>query len=179
MTGFIRSDPSSGMILEMDNKVSSDSIFELPESYGLGITYNQLGRLLIGIDILYQKWANAKYYDQTNAFNNRLKLNAGGEFIPNRTSKNFLNKIHYRAGLYYTNSYLKIKESRYNEYGLNMGLGIPIQDRRSIDRRSFLNFAFEYSIIRPESNSLIDEQYFKISFGFTFNESWFLKQKVQ
>jgi len=174
MTGIFRSDPSSGAIMDNENTVSVDSVFESPETYGLGFTYNQWGKLTIGADVLYQKWADAKYYDQTNAFNNLLKLNVGGEFIPNRTSNNSLNRLHYRAGLHYASSYLKIKDSKYNEYGVNLGLGIPMPDRRS-----FLNLAFEYSLIRPELKTLIDEQYFKVSIGYTFNELWFFKRKVQ
>jgi hypothetical protein len=170
----IRSDPSSGTIMSLTSSVSTDLAFELPESYGVGFTYNRLGKLTVGADVLYQKWASAKYYDQTNVFNNRLKLNAGGEFIPNRTSSNILSKIRYRGGLFYGNSYLKVKDSKYNEYGVNLGLGIPVSDKRS-----FLNLAFEYSRVHPELNTLVDEQYFKVSLSYTFNELWFFKRKVQ
>ncbi|MCL1933793.1 MAG: hypothetical protein FWF53_08320 [Candidatus Azobacteroides sp.] len=174
MTGFFRVDPSSGAIMERQNTVSRDSVFEMPETFGLGFTYNQLGKFTVGADVLYQRWSSAKYYDQTGAFNNSVKLNAGGEFIPNRTSGSLLKKIRYRAGLYYTDSYLKVNDSKYNEYGANLGLGIPMSDRRSL-----LNIAFEYSLIRPESKALIDEQYFKVSLSYTFNELWFFKQRVQ
>ena len=174
MTGEVRSDPSTGLIMDSRNSVSTDSVFELPESFGLGFTYNRWGKLLVGADVLYQRWAGAKFYDQTNAFNDRLKLNAGGEFIPNRTANNLFSRVRYRAGLYYVNSYVKVKDSKYNEYGANLGFGIPMPDRRS-----FLNLAFEYSLIRPQSNTLIDEQYFKVSLSYTFNELWFFKRKVQ
>ena len=180
MTGIIRSDPTYGTIMgDLINTVSTDSVFELPETYSLGFTYNYLGKFTIGADVLYQKWASAKYFNQTDVFNNRLKLNAGSEYIPNRTSNNILNRIHYRGGLYYTNSYLKIYNSKYNEYGVNLGLGIPIQDQRMQDRRSFLNLAFEYSLLQPEANLPISERYFKVSFSYTFNELWFFKRKVQ
>ena len=179
MTGERQIDPVYGTVMNIKNSSSIDSIFESAESFGLGFTYNQLGKLTVGADVLYQKWAETKFYNQTNAFNNRLKLNAGGEFIPNRTGANLLNRIHYRAGMYYSNSYLKVNNFSYKEYGVNCGFSIPIQDRRYLNKQSFLNFAFEYSLIRPESKTLIDEQYFKVSLGFTFNELWFFKQRVQ
>jgi len=177
MNGAIRSN-SSGGIVDNNYTVSRDSVFEMPETFGLGFTYNQLGKYIVGADVLYQRWANAKYYDQTNAFNNRLKFNVGGELIPNRTSSSLLNKWHYRAGLYYTNSYLKVKDSKYNEYGINLGVGIPMPDRRT-DQHSLLNIAFEYSRVQPKLNTLVSEQYFKVSLSYTFNELWFFKQKVQ
>ena len=176
VTNVIRSDRSS--IMDNISTLSRDSVFEMPETYGLGFTYNQLGKITVGADVLYQKWADVKYYDEKNAFNNRLKFNIGGELIPNRTGANLLGKLHYRAGLYYTDSYLKVKNSNYNEYGINFGLGIPMPDRRA-NQRSYLNIALEYSQIKPKLNTLVYENYFKISFSYTFNESWFLKRKVQ
>ena len=148
--------------------------FEMPETYGLGITYNKLGKLTVGADVLYQRWADVNFYDQTDAFYNRLKFNAGGEYIPNRTSSGLLNKMQYRAGLSYSNSYLKVRDSKHNEYGVNLGLGIPMPDRRSS-----LNLAFEYSLVRPEHKNSLSEQYFKVSLSYTFNEIWFFKRKVQ
>jgi len=173
MKGIITSDPASGAIIGTENMVSRDLVFELPESYGLGFTYNRLGKLTVGADVLYQRWADVKYYDRTNEFYNRLKLNVGGEYIPNYTGNNLLSRLRYRAGLHYGNSYLKVKDSKHNEYGANLGFGIPMTDRRS-----FLNLAFEYSLVKPEINPL-SEKYFKVSLSYTFNELWFFKRKVQ
>jgi hypothetical protein len=66
------------------------------------------------------------------------------------------------------------KKGGYDEYGVSLGLGVPMNDRRS-----FLNFAFEYTTIQPELKTLIKEQYFKITVSYTFNELWFFKRKVQ
>jgi hypothetical protein len=165
---------ASGAAMSMEYYATNDSVFELPESIGLGFSYNNLGRLTVGADVLYQKWADAKFYDQTNTLNNRLKINAGGEYIPNYTSNKYFNRVRYRAGLYYTNSYLKVKDSGYKEYGVNVGFGLPMTDRRS-----FINLAVEYSLLRPDISTLIKEQYFKLTLSYTFNESWFFKRKVQ
>ena len=176
MTDEIRSNGST--IMDIVSTVSRDSVFQMPESFGFGFSYNQLGKLTVGADVLYQRWANVKYFDEENVFNNRLKFNLGGELIPNRTGSGLFNKMRYRAGLYYTNSYLNVKDSKYKEYGVNIGLGIPMPDRRT-NQHSFLNIALEYSQVKPELNTLIHEQYFKISLSYTFNESWFFKRKVQ
>jgi hypothetical protein len=81
--------------------------------------------------------------------------------------------VRYRAGVHYSNSYLKINNSGYNEWGAGVGLGLPL-----IDNRSFLNLSFEYVKIKPESRILIDEQYFRFTVNYTFNERWFFKFKV-
>ncbi|GHT61766.1 membrane protein [Bacteroidia bacterium] len=165
---------SGGAIINSENYSATDSVFELPESYGLGFTYNKLYHYTFGADVLLQRWADAKFYDQTNALNNRLKINLGGEYIPNLMTNKYYNRIRYRAGLSYTNSYLKIKDSGYKEYGASIGFGLPM-----VDRRSFVNLAFEYSLIQPEVKTYIKEQYFKFTLSYTFNELWFFKQKLQ
>ncbi|MDR3062066.1 MAG: hypothetical protein LBU57_08140 [Dysgonamonadaceae bacterium] len=168
---------SGGAIINSENYSTTDSLFEIPESYGFGFTYNKLYHYTFGADVLLQRWADAKFYDQTNALNNRLKINLGGEYIPNLMTNKYYNRIRYRAGLSYTNSYVKIKDSGYKEYGASIGFGLPM-----VDRRSFVNFAFEYSLIQPEVKYIkeyIKEQYFKFTLSYTFNELWFFKQKLQ
>jgi len=175
MIGNPNVDQSSGAIMGQNNTVIRDVAYQMPASYGLGFTYTRLGKLTAGADVLYQQWAGAKFAGKTDTLSNRLKVNAGVEFIPNRTSANLLNRWHYRAGLYYSNSYVNISNSKYNEYGINLGLGIPMQNKRS-----FLNVALQYSIVQPASNvSMIKEQYLKLSLSYTFSETWFFKQRVQ
>jgi hypothetical protein len=177
MQATMRTDPSTGTVMSNEYYVTRDSVFELPASYGLGFTYNEYNKLTLGADVLYQNWSGAKYYDQTDAFNNRLKVTLGGELIPNATSNKFLNRVRYRAGLYYANSYLKVEDSGYKEYGISIGLGIPTTT--VYERTSYVNFAFNYSLVRPDVKTLIKEQYIKLTLSYTFNESWFFKRKVQ
>jgi hypothetical protein len=167
--------------------VSRDSVFELPESYGLGLSYNKLNKLTLGADVQYQRWASAKFYDTKDAFNDRLKINAGGEIIPNIMSGNYFNRIRYRAGLSYSKSYLVAEgasgtaneglSSGYKEYGASVGIGFPMPMIEK--RRSFLNLALGYNLVQPDINTFPKEQYFKLTVSYTFNELWFFKRKVQ
>ncbi|MDR2056903.1 MAG: hypothetical protein LBP83_01205 [Dysgonamonadaceae bacterium] len=162
---------------------TNDSVFEFPETYGLGLTYNIKNKLTTGLDVHYQKWASAKFYDKTDTLSNRLKINVGGEYIPDYRSNKFFKRVHYRAGAYYSNSYVKIAGKGFKEYGASLGFGFPMQDRRS-----FLNLAFDYTLVSPDVKSIqsekkeytfINEQYFRITISYTFNELWFFKRKVQ
>ncbi|MDR3218632.1 MAG: hypothetical protein LBU22_06560 [Dysgonamonadaceae bacterium] len=176
---FVRTDASGAAMDAPEYRTTRDSVFELPMTIGLGFSYNDLNKITLGADVLFQNWADAKFYDQTNAFYNRLKINAGGELIPSFTSNNFFNRVRYRAGAYYTNSYLKVNdvagnEAGYKEYGVSVGLGLPMTNKKS-----YVNMALEYSLIRPNISTLINEQYFKITLSYTFNETWFLRRKIQ
>jgi hypothetical protein len=152
-----------------------DSVFQMPETFGIGFTYHKLNKLTVGADFKYEKWAQAKFYDQTNYLSNRMKIKLGGEFIPNAMRSNFFSRMHYRAGAYYANSYIiDVNDSKYNEYGLSAGFGIPL-----VDRRSFVNLAFEYTRLSPQKTASMSEQYFKLTLSYTFNELWFFKRKLQ
>jgi hypothetical protein len=178
--GDIRVDPSTGIIQNNPKyHTTKDSIFELPATYGVGITYQEKNKLTAGVDIQYQQWASALFYDRTDSLSNQWKINLGGEYIPDYRSNNLLKRMRYRLGAYYSNSYVNVGGKGYNEYGASLGFGIPMNDRRS-----FLNLAFDYTTVKPEVKSFpgktfINEQYFKITVSYTFNELWFFKRKVQ
>ena len=177
----IRYDNTTGEI--MSNSIAyntRDKAFQMPETYGFGVSYRKKDKLTLGADFKYQKWAEAKFFDETNRLSNRMKINAGGEFIPNIRGNSLLSRIHYRAGGYFADSYIiDSNNSTYNEYGLSVGVGIPVVvDRYLRDRFSFINMAFEYSRLTPKNPASMSEQYFKLTFSYTFNESWFFKRKL-
>ncbi len=157
-----------------------ESGYEMPETYAVGLTYVKGDKFLGGVDYTYQKWADVEYKGSTNQFNNRTKINLGGEFVPNARGRNYLGKIHYRLGGNYANSYVSPVVNgnayQFNEYSVSCGLGLPL-----VGGRSNLNLAFEYAKAKPKQwvAGLIDEQYFKFTVSYTFNELWFFQRKVQ
>jgi hypothetical protein len=147
--------------------------FDIPLSIGTGISYVKQNKLTLAADFLNETWGQARYFDKKNEFKNRIRVAAGAEFIPNYQNRAFFSRIRYRAGIHYSNSYLQIQDKSYNEYGASIGLGLPL-----LDYRSFVNLSFEYVKIKPEIRALIDEQYFRFTVNYTFNERWFFKSKV-
>jgi hypothetical protein len=152
----------------------SNQEFGLPHSFGLGFSYVKQNKLTLSADLLYETWEQVRYFDEKDRLKNRIRIAAGAEFIPNNQDRAFLNRMRYRVGLHYNNSYLLINNKSYNEYGASIGFGLPL-----IDNRSFLNLSFEYVKIKPETSLLIDEQYFRFTVNYTFNERWFFKFKVE
>lgn len=155
--------------------------FHMPETYAGGVSYSKINKFTVGADFQYQRWSDVKFQDLTDLtpvkFSDRMKINLGGEYIPDNMAHNVFKKIRYRAGAYYSSSYVKVKNQyEYNDYGFTLGLGIPM-----VDRRSFINLAFEYNFVRPEKSpiTMVEEEYFRFTFSYTFNELWFFKRKLQ
>jgi hypothetical protein len=165
---------SNGSTTVVDTITVLNQVFDLPHSFGTGVSYIKQNKLTLAADFVYETWAQARFFDRQNEFKNRMRVAAGAEFIPNYQDRAFFNKVRYRAGIHYSNSYLQINNRSYNEFGASIGLGLPL-----VDNRSFLNLSLEYVKIKPEkTGTLIDEQHFRFTVNYTFNERWFSKSKV-
>jgi hypothetical protein len=156
-----------------DTTTITNQAFDISNSFGAGISYVHQNKLTLAADFMYEPWSESKFFDKTGNFRNRMRVALGGEYIPDYSSRAFLNRIRYRAGVHYGNSYLQINDKSYKEMGASVGFGIPL-----IDNRSIVNLAFEYVNIKPEARPLVDERYFRITINYTFNEAWFYKFKV-
>jgi hypothetical protein len=165
------------MIRNDTDVISDDTITSLthdvPNGYGAGVMYVKSNKLIVAVDFTMQEWSKASFEGKTNQFNNRSKIVAGFELIPNLYSRPYINRMRYRAGLNYTNSYLKVNGNGYKEYGVTLGLGFPISDNRS-----YVNFSFEYAKIIPDFKTMINENYLRMTLSYTFNEYWFFKRKM-
>lgn len=154
---------------------------DIPNTFGLGASYVKENKLTIAADFLFEDWGNCQYFGEKDNFKNRVRVGAGVEYIPNYAMRSYFGRIRYRAGGHYSNSYLNInmkegdsyKRYGYNEYGASVGFGLPL-----VDNRSFLNVSFEYVKVHPALRTMIDEQYFRFTVNYTFNELWFFKRKV-
>ena len=116
--------------------------FALPHTFGIGATYVYDNRLTIGADYTLQKWADAKFFNEKNAFQNRSKISIGAEYLPNHYGRSYLQRIRYRAGVYYSSPYAKIDGKDGNrEYGISFGIGLPLT---LYQYRSILNISGQY-----------------------------------
>ena len=176
--------------------IASDTLqgqnFELPHTFGAGFTYSK-NNLLLGLDGTYQLWNGIKYpsvlddLTDDNRFNNRYRINAGGEYVIDPYSNNFMERIRLRAGLSFANSYnnvsifdpqneQSVKTGGFKEYGVTVGFGMPFLDMVS-RRVSTLNLNFGYKLLQPNDPLMIKQQMFTISLNANINELWFFKRQ--
>jgi len=143
--------------------------FDLPASFGAGLTYTKDYKLILAADVSYQNWKNAQFFGRDNELKDRLKIAVGAEYIPNNFTRQYMSRVRYRAGVHYNNSYLNTVNAG-DEYGFCLGAGFPL-----LDNRSFVNASFEYVKV---TGGLINEQYVRFTVSYTFNEYWFFKRRM-
>ncbi len=143
-----------------------------PSSYGVGFTINKANKIIFGFDYKRTNWSDSEIMSLDSLQNSQSFL-IGGEFTPNpRELKAYLPRVHFRAGAYYTNSFLKINDYRVNDFGITFGVGLPI----GFSRSSF-NIAFDYGKRGTKNDNLILENHGSILFSLTLYDFWFMKRK--
>lgn len=165
---------NSSAVLQGQTVDSIRNAFTLPHTFGIGATYVYDNRLTVGVDYTLQKWAEAKYFGQENAFNDRSKISVGAEYLPNPYGRSYFSYVRYRVGAYYSDPYAKVNGQESNrEYGVSFGFGLPIYRSKSI-----LSISGQYVKVSPKVKGMLKENYLRINIGLTFNERWFEKWKV-
>ena len=152
---------------------------------GIGLSHERTCRWLVEVDFTYQQWSKAKYSplyslaDPDNLvfqgmnFNNRTRFALGGEFVP-KIRGNYMQRVAYRAGVYYNNDYLNIQGNKVKEYGVTAGLGFNTPEGKTM-----INLGFEWKHRNATPNPLITENFFNITLGVNFNELWFWQRKIR
>lgn len=170
-------------------EVQLDSVYQVsgvkgnlvyPASYKAGFVI-QHGRpidnseWLIGVDYSKGKWSNYRFFGQQDSVQDNWMINVGGEFTP-RIRDNYFSKATYRFGFYTGTDYIRI-QNHLPVLGITAGIGLPlINYSRLSSQVSLLNIGFEYSK-RGNNSSVLKENMFRLSVGFSFTDLWYIKKK--
>ena len=153
---------------------NADGFIRLPESYGLGFSVNKLNKWSFGTDLRFQKWGKYRDFDGNNdALVDARLIRVGCEITPNVTSvNNYFARVTYRLGLNIDQTPYYVNDTQINEIGINFGLSLPVSNFSSVD------MGFRYGSRGTTDSNLIKENFFRIYFGVTFNDSrWFVRPK--
>ncbi|MEI6506897.1 MAG: hypothetical protein WCO54_00335 [Bacteroidota bacterium] len=152
---------------------SNHGTVNLPLIIKTGISFEKVDEWLICADVNYSNWSAYNFFGQSDSLKNMLGVSVGASYIPsNFDYKNYLKRIEYRVGARYDNGYLNITGTDIATYGISAGMGFPLGRNKSK-----LNITGEYFVRGTTDNNLIKEEYWRIVFGITFSDKWFLRYK--
>lgn len=67
-----------------------------------------------------------------------------------------------------------------HEYGIGAGITFPISSTWGwMTQHSIISITGEWVKIDPKVKGVLTENYLRLSVGLTFNERWFMKQKIR
>ena len=145
----------------------------LPSAIGAGLMFGNTNRWFATADVNYQKWSEFRYLGDNPGLKDNLRVSLGGQFRPSAVDiGKYYERINYRAGFRFEQSYLEIKNTRINDFGISFGVGLPMKKSKST-----INIAVELGTQGTTNNGLIKENYLRFTIGSALQERWFLKRR--
>jgi hypothetical protein len=146
----------------------------IPGTLRLGISFGKKYKFTTGIDFVTTKWSASKIPGSVNYAADSKSILFGAEYIPDKFSNySFINRVEYRIGGHFEDNYLIINGEQIKEYGVSIGIGIPMR-RTASKTNLFFDFTRKSGSL---SNSFHNEGYLTMGISLNLYDSWFLKRK--
>jgi len=144
----------------------------LPSSITMGVSYGQGAKWMIGTEFFYQDWSSFRSINRDDeGLGESWRVSLGGEYtVDPNTVDNYLKRITFRVGLNLERYPYFANTKPVNDFGINFGLSLPAG-------RSSVDMAVKFGKRGNQDENILEESYFKIFFGLTFNDQWFIKRK--
>ena len=145
----------------------------LPQSLGAGISISKADNLTIGADVQYLDYTQFRDFKGINPGGQGVwKFAVGGEFTPASTSPgSYLKRMTYRTGVSLDQYPYLVNGNTLKDFGINFGLSLPVSRISSLDIGVKIGKRGDLGLNK------IEENYFKLYFGVTFNDQWFIKRR--
>ncbi len=149
--------------------------FTYPSLLTLGTGIGEAKKWFVGGEYSSQKTSNLtnRTVELENViFEDATKFRLGGFYIPDYNSfGSYLKRIVYRGGFRFEETGIKVNDESINEFGISFGLGLNLG-------RSFsnINIGVEYGQRGTKNNGLVQENFFNVFVGLSFNDKWFEKR---
>lgn len=145
--------------------------YGLPAALGVGLSYEKVNILQVGVDAQYKSWSNPNGAN-ADILRNTMSLNVGAHFTPDYKSiSSYLKRVNYRIGASFQQLPYLVNQTEINDFGVNFGASFPVSGLSSVDS------AVKLGVRGTTDNQLIRETYFQFVFGMTINDRWFIKRR--
>ena len=117
-----------------DSSSETDHDFNLPASFGIGVSYRTFPRMITSADFQYTAWkGDDQPVGMSERYQESLFLGAGMEIVPlSGQLLPIFQRIAYRAGFAYQNLYYQSPAGEtVKDISFSAGLGFPLKDENS------------------------------------------------
>ncbi len=146
----------------------------IPAHLMVGLSFSPYPyRWTVAMDGSFADYTQYRNLEGKNQYESNSWRFAGGfEITPDRNSlSQYLKRMTYRTGLSIENYPFLANGNTVRDFGITFGLSMPV------NRISSLDLAVKWGKKGDKALNGIEENYFKIYFGITFNDQWFIKRR--
>jgi long-subunit fatty acid transport protein len=175
---------SSGAIATIDVENGEvnvpDTTIKLPQTTSFSIAIGEEKKWSVGSEITHRNSStySNRFVDagSQSSFENSTRYIVGGYYIPKYNSfNNYLERINYRLGMRYEKTGLLINDQSVEDQAITLGFGLPM----NANVGSNLNIGLELGKRGKTSYGLVQDNYFNVSVGLSFNDVWFKRRKIE
>ncbi|MFH0895907.1 MAG: hypothetical protein V2A54_15845 [Bacteroidota bacterium] len=172
---YITSGSNTSILDTVVNASNVQGTLNLPSSIGGGITFGVTNVFLAGVDFTFQDWSKYTYFGQSDSLANSKQISAGIQFSPyHGNTPNYFQKIQYRIGFRYADTYLKLRNTQLSEKAITFGFGLPLRKTKTM-----INIGFEFGERGTTDQNLIHERFGRVSLAFSLFDKWFYKKRFE
>lgn len=155
--------------------VNSERKVRIPENASVGVSFGKEMKWSLGAQVDWEKNSAFKLQFDEQESSDRLRIAAGGYYIPQFNSyRSYFARAAYRGGVFYENTPLKVQGEDIKDYGITFGIGLPVG---KVTDPSELNLGVELGQRGTKNSGLVKETYANLKLSFTLNDSWFQRRK--
>ncbi|HET9432110.1 MAG TPA: hypothetical protein VFO37_00060, partial [Chitinophagaceae bacterium] len=161
-----------GDTVERYNIESDQGTLHLPQGFSVGISYGKGVNWSVGTEFAYQDWGSFKdIRTDDEGLGKFWRATVGGEFTADPLAlESYLKRITFRTGVSYEQYPFLANGNEVKDFGINFGFSLPAG-------RSSMDLALKVGKRGNKQENVLEESYFKLYFGITFNDQWFIKRK--
>jgi long-subunit fatty acid transport protein len=167
---------SSGNPVTVDTVASSGHIkgnIKIPQTFGFGLMLAKEDKWLIGADFRSQKWSKYNAFNVRDSLTDSWQASIGGEFIPDNSSvSSYFQKIHYRFGMHYAETDIKLVNTQLTDFGFSLGIVFPFKRTKTN-----LSVSIDLGQRGTTDKLLVKEEYANLTLCLNIWERWFFKRK--
>ena len=170
---LIRNNSASQSVSTDTLSTNSNGRTTIPSVASVGASFGRANQWMFAIDARYTDYTKFGFFEnQQTAAQKGWRVAAGFELTPNPSSlSSYLKIITYRTGVSFEEYPYLVNGNPLRDFGTNFGLSLPVARGCSVDLSG--RWGKRGSI----DTNTIEEKYFKLYFGVTFNDRWFIKRR--
>jgi len=144
----------------------------IPANFTVGVSFSKGQKWSVGTEITVQDWSKFTSINQDDeGLGLSWRAAIGGDFTPDPFAmESYFSRVTYRTGVSMEQYPFLVNGKEVKDIGINFGFSLPAG-------RSSLDLAFKVGKRGDRAQNVLEENYFKIFFGITFNDQWFIKRK--
>lgn len=180
VTQYLVTSGAEGTALDTLSSIEkAKSSLKLPLTHNFGISIQQSDKWMVGADFRLGNWSKLSVNNINQGLQNSYGASIGAQITPDITSyNNYFKRVDYRFGVNYDKTYVQVNNQDIKQMGVALGFGFPLPSAQGGLSFYKVNFTTELGQRGTLDNNLVKEKFINFRLGFTLNDTWFRKYRV-